>query len=87
MAPFFSPRPSMGNVLVLDRKPDDETAESGQDLGELEAAMAPLLKAFESKDLKAMAHAFSDAFQIADISPHEEYPHDEDEDLSESETE
>jgi len=41
--------------------------------------MHPLLKAIEAKDVKAMAQAFSDAFQISDISPHDEYPHDEDE--------
>jgi hypothetical protein len=85
MHPFFTPKGGMGNVLILDRSPDNDESDD-QDLSELEAAMHPLLKAVESKDIKAMAKAFSDAFQIADISPHEEYPHEnDDEDLSESE--
>jgi hypothetical protein len=78
MAPFFTPKPSQGNLLVLDRNSDNDESDQS-DLSELEAAMHPLLKAVEAKDIKAMAQAFSDAFQIADISPHEEYPHDESE--------
>jgi hypothetical protein len=76
----------MGHLLILDRSPDNPDESSNGDLNELEAAMRPLLGALESKDLKAMARAFSDAFQIADISPHEEYPHDDeqDEDYDES---
>lgn len=81
MAPFFTPQGSQGNVLMLDRNADNDQPTG--DLSELEAAMHPLLKAVESKDIKAMAQAFSDAFQIADISPHDEYPHDEDDNESE----
>jgi hypothetical protein len=68
-----------GNLLMLDRNPDNDESDESSDLDELEAAMHPLLKAIEAKDVKAMAQAFSDAFQISDISPHDEYPHDEDE--------
>jgi hypothetical protein len=73
MFPFFIPKGAMGNVLVLDRRADPESTPDMDGLTELEAAMHPLMKAFESKDLKAMAQAFHDAFQIADASPHEEY--------------
>jgi hypothetical protein len=88
MRPFLTPKASSGNVQVLERTSDKEPKfgdsqlddEGGEgDLSELEAAMQPLLKAFESKDHKAMARAFSDAFQIADMEPHEEYDHDENE--------
>lgn len=70
----------MGTVLILDRNADNDTDESEPGgLGELETAMRPLLQAIEAKDLKAMASAFSDAFQIADASPHDEYPHESEE--------
>jgi hypothetical protein len=80
MRPFFMPKPSSGNVQVLERTADSEPKygdEDTSDLSELEAAMRPLLSAFEAKDHKAMAQAFSDAFQIADLEPHQEYDHDE----------
>jgi len=83
MSPFFKPQGMSGNLLMLDRNSENDES----DLSELEAAMHPLLKAFEAKDVRAMAQAFSDAFQIADISPHDEYPHDEsDEDAIDSES-
>lgn len=78
MRPFFKPQGMSGNLLMLDRNPENDESDD-HDLSELEAAMHPLLKAIEAKDIKAMAQAFSDAFQITDISPHEEYPHDESE--------
>lgn len=73
MQSFLTPKPSSGNVQILERKPDETPPTENDEMSELEAAMQPLLKAFESKDFKAMAQAFSDAFQIADMSPHDEY--------------
>lgn len=76
MFPFFKPKGSAGSVLILDRNSENDIHDEPDDLNELEAAMHPLMKALEMKDARAMAQAFSDAFQIADASPHVEYPHD-----------
>lgn len=76
MFPFFKPKGAMGSVLILDRNASDDKPHDN--LSDLEAAMKPLLDAMEAKDVRAMAQAFSDAFQIADLSPHDEYDHEDD---------
>lgn len=77
MIPFLKPAGASGNVLMYDRNSDVDDGRddegSGGDLSELESAMHPLMQAIHAKDARAMAQAFQDAFQIADLSPHDEY--------------
>lgn len=78
---FFNPGGALGHVLILGRNPDNDTRDesdmddSPEPLNELEAAMRPLLMAIQAKDLAAMAQCFRDACEIADLEPHDEYPH------------
>lgn len=52
------------------RKPDD-----GSDYDMLESASEDLIHALHSKDVKAVCSALRAAFQMLDLEPHEEGPH------------
>lgn len=55
----------------IKRKPDEE----GQDYDSLESAADELIQAVHAKDAKAVCSALRSAFQLCDLEPHEEGPH------------
>lgn len=58
------------NDEPLKRKPDQE-----QEYDMLESASEELISAVHSKDVKAVCSALRSAFQMLDMEPHEEGPH------------
>lgn len=72
MLPFLKKRKQDAGIAMEYRKPDDEESVDG-----LEVAMKDLCDAEEKKDYKAMAAAFRAAFEMLEVQPHEEAPHDE----------
>ena len=77
MFPFFLPKGAQGAVLIVDSNPDADVPFEDESPDALESAMHPLLRAIKTGDVKAMAQAFHDAFQIADMAPHPEYDHED----------
>jgi len=76
---------SVAGLIMAKRKPEGGFAEGGeveesQENYGLTACAEDFLKAVEAKDAKACAKAFQDMFDICESQPHEEYPHDENED-------
>ncbi len=57
-------------VDPIKRKSDDES-----DYDMLESASEDLISAVHSKDVKAVCSALRAAFQMLDMEPHEEGPH------------
>lgn len=55
------------------REPDEESDESEYDM--LESAADDLISAIHSKDTKAVCSALRAAFEMLDMEPHEEGPH------------
>lgn len=56
------------------REPDQKPEESDDGAG-LEACAQELIRAVHARDVKAVAQALQDAFELADSEPHEEGPH------------
>lgn len=74
MLPFFKHEGTSGNLTILNRSPDNDEWDEKEDLEPLVEAMRPLQRALESKDLRAMAFALRDAFDILEtLSPGSEY--------------
>lgn len=66
-----------GGVPTRVRKPDEKPADEQDDSNAgMEAVAADILRAFEQKDVKHLALALHNAFQIFDMMPHSEGPHD-----------
>jgi hypothetical protein len=80
MLPFLKQKQQAG-VIVNQRKPDSIKEDSSEDYA-LESAAEDLIRAHNTKDIKAVAAALRAAFQILDAEPHEEGEHTNDEDNS-----
>jgi hypothetical protein len=75
MLPFLKKNQEVGvsgPVEVKKREPDED---SDYDYDMLESAAEDLISAVHSKDTKAVCSALRAAFQICDLEPHEEGPH------------
>lgn len=74
--PFLKPKSAAG-LIISHRKPDGGTEQmhDGEDDNGLHAAAEDMIRAFHSKDAKALAEAVRAAFQILDAEPHEEGEH------------
>lgn len=64
----------ISGVAVKMRKPDEKPAEDDSNAG-MEAVASDILRAIEQKDVKHLALALQNAFQIFDMQPHEEFDH------------
>lgn len=78
MLPFLKPKSVSG--LIVQKRKSDGSQEMPQDPQEqdssgLEACAEDMIRAFHTKDAKALASAFQSAFEICDSQPHEEGPH------------
>lgn len=71
--PFLAKKNQNAGVIVQTRKPDEEKQDSGSE-GFVSCAQ-DLINAIHSKDAKAVAQAFKDLFELAELEPHEEAPH------------
>lgn len=74
MLPFLKKNIKPTGISMIVRSPDEGKEES---MDMLETAMADLADAMEAKDSKRMAAAFRAAFEMLEMEPHEEYPHEE----------
>lgn len=79
MLPFLKKKNEGGVAgIIVKTRPPDEKSEQDQDdskVDSIEYCAQDLLKAIESKDIKAIAEALRDVFDILDSQPHEEGEH------------
>jgi hypothetical protein len=82
MLPFMKPRKIQG-VIVDNRKADGSKHDkkTQEDHG-LNQAAEDLIRAIHDKDIDAAAAAMRAAFEILDSQPHEEYPHEDEDEKS-----
>lgn len=77
MLPFLTKKSNNDAGLIVQQRQPDESSDGAQDQDSndsgLEEAMRPLCEAMHARDYKAMAAAFKDAFEIAEMAPHDEY--------------
>jgi len=59
----------------IKRKRDETNGSEEYDM--LEAAAEDLIQAVHSKDVKSVCSALRAAFEMLEMEPHEEYPHEE----------
>ena len=81
--PFLKPKRQDAAVIVRERTPDgsqapEKTGDDAEDSG-LHACAVDLIRAVHAKDEAGVASALKAAFEICDMQPHEEYPHEESE--------
>lgn len=76
MLPFMKHKMQTG-VIVNTRKPDGSHVEDGMEGDDqgMEAVAEDMIRAFSTKDSKALAAALRAAFEIADSEPHVEGEH------------
>jgi hypothetical protein len=79
MLPFLKPK-KMSSMIIAKVSPKGETmpqgAEDEENMG-LVVAAEDLLAAIASKDANAVAEALRAAFQMCDMEPHVEGPHED----------
>jgi hypothetical protein len=84
MLPFLEPKKITSVIIARHGKPDlethseEESPDSDLDPG-MKMAAEDVMRAFESKSVIDLAKALHSAFQIFDSMPHEEGPHEEEE--------
>jgi len=80
LLPFQKPKHAVG-VIIKKRKPDGDLPQDAEsqdsDDEALVACAEDILRAISAKDSKALAAAMHAAFQIMELEPHAEGPHDE----------
>lgn len=77
MLPFLKQKRAEGGVITQHRMVDEDKVHDSEDLSGLEMAMEDFCRAEEIKDYRGMAQAFKAAFEMLEMAPHEEYPHEE----------
>lgn len=85
MLPFLKNKnQSVAGLIIQGRKPDEkpeDQIEQEEDSSAIaiEACAEELIKAIHDKDVKAAAQAIKDAFTILESLPHQEEPHETEE--------
>jgi hypothetical protein len=78
MLPFLKRKDESGASAPVDPAKQMITRdEDDLDHDHLEVAMEELSHALKAEDYKAAAEAFRAAFDLLEVQPHDEYPHDE----------
>ena len=78
MLPFLGKKSkSVAGVIIQQRKPDEKPEENQEDTHEmaLEECAQALIDAVHSKNVKGVAQAMKDAFEILEMLPHNEIEH------------
>lgn len=78
MLPFLKDKNSKGvaALIIKNRAPDEKPEESQDDnSAAIDSCASALIDAVHAKDVKAVAAALQDAFEILESMPHEESEH------------
>lgn len=73
MLPFL--KGNKEGSVSTDADPIKRKSDSGEEYDSLESAAEELISAVHAKDAKAVCSALRSAFQLCDLEPHEEGPH------------